>query len=328
MLLFIFSLVIGTLAHAQRFTPVVQPIGTAEKIVVKGFKGNLQLVSTESGTLKVEAENKGPAGNGWTFEVSQNQNSIEIRLKSGSAQQGWDQVRSKTDVPSFDMKITAPRKAIEIFWNEGQVLAESWKSDLNLQMTTGNAKITKGEGDLQVQLLTGRLEISEHLGNISLQTFKGQTLISKTNGALSINNHSARCQFNEHEGPLEIRNHSGSTTLAQIKGNVTVKNVSGAVSLSDFEGSFSGDFSKGALDAKVTRLQNFSVNSGDATVTLDAPKDSGAIVSLRTEKGKLWAPLFLQRLKKGRWQERKGRLKGKEQGNIKIISKYGDIVLK
>jgi hypothetical protein len=329
-----FLLALGVLsmtswAHAQRFQPILQPVGLAEKIVITGYKGILQIVPTDSETLKVEAEKIGKGSSaGWTFEVRQKTNFIEVRVKNSLEQEGWNKLTQSQEVPSFQMKVTAPMRPLEIFWHEGQVFTDQWKSDLTLQMTQGKVKLTKGEGNIRLQLLDGRLEVSEQVGAVALQTYKGETRLSKNKGSLVVNNHSARVDVTEQEGPVEFQNHSGTLSIKKQTGTAVVRNVNGAVVLREFSGSFEGDFSKGSLDAKVDVFQNFRVTSDEAAVTLDVPKESGASVHLRTEKGRLWAPIYLQKLKKGRWVERKGRLKGKEQGNIKIVSKYGDIVIK
>ncbi len=314
-------------AWSQRFQPIIQPIGMAEKIVVRGFNGVLQIVPTESETIKVEAQKKG-GGSGWSFEVRQKQNAFEVRVKGPVEQEAWEKLRAKGDVPEFEMKITAPARPMEIFWNEGQVFGEGWGADLSLQMTKGKTKFSKGKGDLRIQLINGKIEVLEHIGNVALQTYKGQVLMGKTKGALTLNNHSALYTLDEHDGPVEYRNHSGTSNFKKITGSTVIKNVSGTIRMREFSGSLEGEFTKGSLDARFKSLQNFSVTSDEAAITLDAPKESGALVQLRSEKGRLWAPIHLRKLKKGLWTERKGRLKGDEQGNIKIVSKYGDIVLK
>ncbi|NQZ18859.1 MAG: DUF4097 family beta strand repeat protein, partial [Bdellovibrionales bacterium] len=150
----------------------------------------------------------------------------------------------------------------------------------------------------------------------------------KVKGAVTINNHSASYQITEIEGPSDFRYHSGTVAYKIIKGQVRLKNVSGVVSLNELDGSFEGDLQKGAINVVATHLQSFVANSDSSPVTLKVSKKSGARVKLRSEKGRLIAPIHLRKVKKGRWSERIGRLKGEEQGQIKIISKYGDIVLK
>ena len=134
--------------------------------------------------------------------------------------------------------------------------------------------------------------------------------------------------MSHHEGPIELTNHSGTSLFDHTKGGALIKNVSGVVRLEAFRGNFQGEFGKGTLVVQADELQNFKVNAHETAVTLQVPEDLGAMVHLRTEKGRLGAPGRLRRSKNGRWTERRGQLKGTLQGNIKIVSKYGDIVIK
>ncbi len=295
--------------------------------MVRGFKGRLQIVPTESDTLKVEAETQGDPM-GWTFTARKNQNQWEIVVKGGSEQSDFEEVRKNGKVPPFDLKITAPARPIEAFWNEGEVYLDKWPSDFSVQVTDGKVISRNGKGRYKVQVINGLVDVAEHQGSFDLQLFKGKAVFAKTKGELAINNHSANFQITEHDGPIRLQNHSGAVSMIDVNGRANVKNISGVFHLTKYSGNFDGDFDKGSLTAKVESLQSFKVNSNEAPITLDVPKNSGALVSLRSEKGHLWGPNVLRKIKRGRWTERKGRLNGSEQGNIKIISKYGDIVLK
>ena len=253
---------------------------------------------------------------------------MEVLVKGPSESEDWEKLRSKAKVPSFDLKISIPKRALEVFWGEGSVVVKRWTSSLKLQMTEGNLSFEKGEGPLMIQLIKGRLKVIEHQGNVELQTYKGQAFVEKIKGSLSVNNHSSTYQIQEQEGPSDFRNHSGTIVYKSIKGNMFLKNVSGVVSLTELEGSFEGELERGAINVEASKLLSFVANSDAAPVTLKVPKDSGARVRLRSEKGRLRAPAHLRKVRKGRWTELTGRLRGEEQGQIKIVSKYGDIMLK
>lgn len=328
-LVFFLVFAAGSIGQTQRLQPFIESISFADTIVVRGFKGNLQIVPIDSDTLRVEAEKTGKGNfDQWTYTVRKKPNGVEVVVKGPSDQEDWEKIRSKDQVPSFDMKIMAPAKAMQIFWGEGKVTAQRWGGDLSVQMTEGEVVSTGGKGNLKVQMINGTLRVSEHEGPIDLQTYKGQSFISKSKGALNLSNHSARYLVSDFDGPIDFTNHSGTVSFKKVSGRSQVKNISGTMQVRDFDGSFTGEFSKGSLDISMSKLHDFVVNSDEANITLDAPKESGAVVDLRSEKGDLWAPIHLRKIKKGRWEERKGRLKGDEQGNIKIVSKYGNIVLK
>lgn len=326
---FILLVFVSLPVFGQNFEPIVKPIGFAEKIVIRGFKGNLQIVPTDTESLRVEARktSKGEFDQ-WTVQFRQKTNVVELIVKGPSEQEDWEQLRANKNIPEFDIKVTAPQKDMEIFWGEGKIVADHWNANMSIQMTDGDMKVTKSKGNLMLHLIKGRLKVAEHQGNIETQTFKGQATIDKTKGSIVVDNHSATYTIDEHNGPLEFRNHSGSLADVKSTGSINIRNVSGVISIKDFSGSLEGDFTKGSLSAKMTNVQNVTVNSEEAAITLDVPEESGAMVSLRSQKGDLRSPDYLEKNEKGLWIEHKGRLKGKEQGNIKILSKYGDIVLK
>ena len=147
-------------------------------------------------------------------------------------------------------------------------------------------------------------------------------------GSLMLFNHSAQVTVKSHGGPVNLKNYSGTTRLSELNGQIQLWSQVGTIQLADISGSVTGELVGGTVDAKMAQIDRFQINSERGAVTLDAPKTSGARVQLRSQKGKLWGPPYLGKIKRGQWTERKGRLRGKEQGNIKIISKYGDIVLK
>lgn len=322
-----FILLMSSTAFGQRFQPVIKPIGLTEKIIIRGYKGKLQVVPTDSDTVKVDAKASGK-NSGWTFQVRQKQNMMEIVVVGPTGSMNWEEVRNRKGIPDIEMKVIAPHRPLEVFWDQGEFYAEKLKSNLNLQMTTGKARIADSEGRLLLQMIKGQVQVKGHQGNIDLQSFKGRTILEKTKGAITLNNHSAIYSISDHQGPIDMVNHSGRMVVKGVKGSTVAKNVSGVMSLSGLEGSLSGQFEKGALEARFKSLENVTINSDEAAITIDAPKESGARVDLRSEKGHMRAPIHIGKNRKGRWTHRKGRLKGKEQGNIKIISKYGNIVLK
>lgn len=316
-------------AQAQTFQPVVRPLGDVDKVIIRGYKGKLQIVAAQGDEVRVEARKiGGDRFDSSNFQLRGQGRQLEILVKGASETEDWEKLRSGANFAEFEMKVTLPAKNLEIFWDQGQVVAESFPADLSVQMTEGDVRVASGKGHLMLQIIKGRGKVQNHEGPIDIQSFNGQFTLSQSKGSLTVNNHSANYSILEHKGPLEIRNHSGSVKVVDMQGTVTLKNVSGVVSLDKIQGSLNGDVSGGRLDAKFDSLQSFSLTSGRGVVHLDAPKDSGALVSLRSEKGHMYAPIHLRKRRRGRWTERKGQLKGQEQGNIKIVSKYGDIVLK
>ena len=314
---------------SQSFKPLTHPVDLVEKIVIRGYRGKLQIIPGPSNVLKVEGEKQGKAPpDQWTLQMEKKENILEISMKGSLEQKDWEKIRSGDQNPDFDIKVTAPFKPVEVFWNEGLVSVGRWKESLSVQMTRGNMDVKEGRGLLMLQLIRGRIKVSNHKGDIGIQSFGGRVFVKKTKGTLDIDNHSAVYNVSNHQGVLGLRNYGGSVTARQTRGAFLVRNISGKIRLEGFEGSFEGDFDDGSLNARVKNLQNFVVKGEEASVVLKVPQKSGAKVSLQSRKGRIIGPRYLQKIRRGQWVERRGRLRGKEQGHIKIISKYGEIVLK
>lgn len=313
----------------QSFQPLSHSIGLAEKIVIRGYRGTLRIVPGNSDVLKVEGRKIGKVPfDRWTFQMQKKENVVEILVKGPSEQEDWSKVRSGARIPDFDIKVTAPLKPLEIFWDEGQISVNQWNENLSIQMNHGRIETTRGKGSLVLHLIKGLIRISGHRGSIGIQSFNGRVFTKKTEGTLDIDNHSAVYEVTGHQGTLGLRNYSGSVLVSKARGPVLVRSVSGRIHLENFDGTFNGDLKGGSLDAKVKNLRNFVVKSEQAPVTLTVPRKSGARVSLRSQKGRVIGPAYLQKVRRGLWKERRGRLRGQEQGHIKIVSKYGKIVLK
>ena len=116
---------------AERFQPFIESISFAEKIIIRGYKGKLELVPTTTDTLRVDGEKLSSGQfDQWTFQVRKKTGAVEIVVKGPSEQEDWDKVRSKSAVPTFNLKILAPIRPIEVYWGEGKVISSAWPSDL------------------------------------------------------------------------------------------------------------------------------------------------------------------------------------------------------
>ena len=316
---------------AQSSKPFTHSVGSAKKIVIRGYQGKLQIFPGSSDVLKMETKKQGQdSSNSWDFQVKEKEDILEVSMKDSSSteRQDWSKIRSTKEVPGFGVRITVPRRPVEIFWHEGQVVVHKWEQSLSVQMTRGDIELKDGQGSLVLQLIQGRVKISGHKGKVELQSFGGQVSVDKTEGEWRLDNHSSSYKINGHRGPISLRNYNGSLDMRKVYGDLVVRNQNGKLKLNRFRGNFEARIEKGSLQAEVERLGNFTVESEEASIVLNVPKKSGAQVSLRSQKGRVKGPKHLRKIQKGLWEEYRGRLKGQKQGNIKIVSKYGDIVLK
>lgn len=304
---------------------------SVDRVVVRAYAGQLQVVPSTSDELQIQVRKKGGLGSatGAQYQVREKDGTLEISLVGSSETDTWSQVLSpQGQAPEFEMKLSLPPKKVEVFWHHGLVFFDQYKGDATAQVSQGDIKAKGGEGSLALQLLKGRLHIVDHKGPLHLQVFQGKVDIKSGEGRLDLDSFSAEVNITEHKGPVAFKNHSGQVLASKVQGNMTLKNISGTLTLTDMEGSLNGEMGGGRLSAKFLSLQNFSLQNERGVVNLQVPPSSGALVSVRSQKGQIYVPPYLGKQVRGTWTERKGQLRGDEQGQIKILSKYGDVVLK
>ncbi|MCB0378082.1 MAG: hypothetical protein KDD33_06285 [Bdellovibrionales bacterium] len=313
---------------AQSFQPITVPMDVVEKVIIRGYKGKITLEEHKLDMLRIEGRKVGAGSyDQWKFQVRKKGNSLEVVVRGPSDTEDWEKIRQGS-IPSFELKVSMPSRPVEIFWASGSVESQNWPSSLVLQMTDGDVTLSKGTGEVKAQVINAKMSVSQQKGNVEIQTYKGDVTLTGIEGALKVFNRSANYKITQLKGPSEFKNHSGTIVLSEAVGHMSLNNINGIFKIKDLEGSLIGDFQKGSLDVKAKSLQNFVLNTDSAPVILDVDRKSGAMVTIRSEKGHLRVPPQLRKISKGRWTEYKGRLKGDDQGQIKIVSKYGDIVLK
>lgn len=330
MLAVLFFWIIGGVSGGQSLfaETITRPLQQNEKIVVRGFKGRLQVIPSATDVVRADFQRQSGTGAQWRLEWVERSPVLELTVRSQNDSIDWERVQKRAEWPQFDIKLSVPAKKTEIFWGEGQVVIQNLKQDISVQMNEGDLSLTQHEGAAVVSLLKGRLKVAGTKGQLEIQSFQGQVQLENTQGAMTINNYSAAYRMENHQGPLQWINHSGNLVSKDLRGAVKIFNSSGMMSFKDLSGSIEGELKRGALSAQLKSVQTVSLTSDEAAIQLETPKESSALVSMRSEKGHLKAPPYFGKLQKGQWTELRGQLKGKEQGNIKIISKYGDIVLK
>lgn len=331
-LLFFTILFLTSIVRAQGPAQTTHSLDDVDRVVVRAYAGQLQVVPSSGPEMQVQIRRKGGVSTGQhnLYQIQEKDRTLEIRLTGASETDAWTQVLSSQTKPSpeYEMKLSLPPQKLEIFWHQGLVFIDKFKGDVAAQVSQGDIKAQNSEGQLSLQLIKGRLQVNDHKGPMDIQTFQGQTQIKNTAGLLSLDNFSADVNITGHKGSFEFKNHSGAVIATKVQGALTIKNVSGTLTVTDVDGSLKGEMGSGRLTAKFQTLQNFSLQNESGTISLQVPKTSGALVSVRSQKGQIYVPPYLGKRVRGQWTERSGQLRGSEQGNIKILSKYGDVVLK
>ena len=325
----IFFLSISVFAQGmQKFQPVETDIESGDRIVIRGYQGDIKVTGGNSNKLIVQGmKPKTGDFSQWNFRLRKAPGVVEIIVKGPSETEDWEKVRAG-NVPRFSLNLSAPSRPLTVSWQEGNIEVLDWEAPATIHSTKGKVKTKKGKGGLNIQLMNGDIVVDSQEGNIQVQTRIGKVFVKNSKGRMTIDNYSSTYQVTNHKGGVDVQNYSGKMTLVDMEGQFNFNNNLGNFTLSGLKGSVKGESAKGVISVRAKQIQDFVVNSHSGPVVLDLPKEAGAYVSIRSEKGNLRGAPHFAKLRKGRWTELRGKLRGKEPGQVKIVSKYGNIVVK
>ena len=279
----------------QRFQPVEAEIESGDRIVIRGYRGDVKVVAGKTDKLVVQGmKPKTGDFSQWNFRMRKTPGVVEILVKGPSESEDWEKVRAG-DVPEFSLNLSAPSRPIAISWQEGKIELVGWEADATIHSTKGLIKSEKGKGLRNIQLLNGEISLNGHEGNIQIQSRLGKVWVKDSKGRITVDNYSSTYQVNNHQGGVDVQNYSGKMNLVGMAGQLNFNNNLGNFTLSGLTGSIKGESAKGVIKVKAKQIQDFIVNSHSGPVVLDLPKEAGAYVSIRSEKGTLrGAPSFCE----------------------------------
>jgi|GEM_PF-4419650 len=313
----------------QSFPAVEQVLADDDRIVVRGFKGSVSFSGTGGGALKVEGlrpKSKNPYDQ-WSVTLKKQGKDAVIAVKGPSELEDWAKI-GEGKVPTFSLKISGPPRKVFVSWQEGSVDFKNWQQDVTVNTTKSSITTSGTKGALNLQSLNGTIKVAEHEGTMNLQARTGSMSVTNGSGPLTVSNLSASVRLLGHKGPVDLQTYRGGFSSQDGEGDIVFDSAAGALVVTGHTGSLRGVSKSGAISVKGKVIQDFNVTTDSGSVTLDLPKSAGAYVSIRSERGKLRGAPNFAKVRKGRWTELKGKLKGKDQGQVKIVSKYGDIVVK
>ena len=233
--------------------------------------------------------------------------------------------KSLNKVP--EMKVWVPPLPVKIAVFGGRVTVDKfWKTDLSVFMSgEGSIDIKKAEGNLQIFQGAGSVYIESYKGNITvqaensrvrLQSCKGQTDLSSFKGRVEVSRSSGNLSVRSFKSPLVLKKFTGQVKFQQEKGGVFFKPVIGSVSGYSKEGEVRG----------VVHPNEVNIETKTGKIHLDLPH-SRAWVTAETWEGRIFTPVYFNRIKTGGMDRSQGRLKGssKNKGNVFLKSHAGSI---
>jgi len=144
-------------------------------------------------------------------------------------------------------------------------------------------------------------------GRIDLSSFKGRVEVSQSGGNLSVRS---------FKSPVVLKKFTGQVKFQQEKGGVFFRPMIGSVSGFSKEGEIRG----------VVYPNEVNIETKTGKIHLDLPR-SNAWVTAETWEGRIFTPVYFNRIKTGGMDRSQGRLRGsrKRKGNVFIKSHAGSI---
>ncbi len=217
---------------------------------------------------------------------------------------------------SLKIAVFAGKVEINKFWKtnlsvfmpgKGFINIKNTAGTLNISQGSGNIKITSHKGDITVQAENSRLHLQSCKGGkINLNSFKGRTEVNKSRGSLFTRS---------FRSPLILNRWTGKLDFQQEKGGVYLRHITGSIS----------GYSKNGEVRGLIYPHEVNIKTGSGKIHLDMPY-SKAWVTAETWEGRLFPPVYFNRIKTGGVDRAKGWLKGsKRKGNVSLKSRSGSI---
>ena len=190
--------------------------------------------------------------------------------------------------------------------SRGSVLVKNSTGGLNVFQSAGDIKILSHKGNITIQAEDSRVSVNSCKGHIDISSFKGRVEANGSSGRLS---------FRAFKSPLIVNKFTGRLDFQQEKGGIYLKPMIGSA----FGYSKEGEV-RGALHAGEAEIETKT-----GRIHLDIPY-SRAWVTAQTWEGKIFTPVYFNRIKTGGVDRAKGRLRGsKRKGNVSLKSHAGSI---
>lgn len=217
---------------------------------------------------------------------------------------------------SIEIAVFAGKVEINKFWKTNLSVFMPGRGFINVNNTSGNLNVFQGEGNIKINSHKGDITVQAENSHITLESctgkkmnlnsFKGQIDISKSKGHLSVRS---------FRSPLVLNHFTGQLNFQQEKGGIYFKPMIGSV----FGYSKEGDV-RGLMYPNEV---NIETNLG--RIYLNMPH-SKAWVTAETWEGKLFTPVYFNRIKTGGVDRAKGQMRGgKRKGNVSLKSRSGSI---
>lgn len=318
------------------FKPLSVEVKPEDRYLVRGFKGKISISAQKSDRLTVTLKQVQPSQissdmkevvDEWLFSVQKRENIIEVLVRSPHSKASWEKTLQNQVMPSFEMQISGPPKALDLALRDGTLKIDNWSAPLKIYAQKGSVTINGGEGELTLGIQEGQVNLNARKGSTSIDSYAAKISSRSGEGGLRVVNFSGNTNIEAHQGAVDLNGYQGEFDVSKGRGRVDFDVDRSTVKINGRSGDIRGQSGQGALIATTSGQAEVRVTTKEGNVSLNMA-GSGAQVNIGTEEGQIYAPNYLRLSRLPTMKLMQGRLRGKESGQVYVRSESGSIRLR
>lgn len=313
---------------SSAFAGVVEiPVTKGDRIVLKGFEAQVQLVGKPGAPLRINGvEATSTEG---VYTVSKRDNVIEVKMNDFSGKKSWMEALPRASSLIKRIEISGEPVAAEIHLRGGSIVAQKWTRDLKMSMTQGRVNVSNGAGALSVTVQKGDVTVADHNGPVMTDSYSGNTALRNIQGEVNATQFSGQLQAEKVRGVMTLATQQSTSKINQGSGTLQFENGKGAFSVVGFQGRVEGQNQDGTVSVNLPLEGEVDVRSKSGRVSIQLPPGSGASLNLLTTEGEIVVPGELKVVKQSTEKSVRGRLRGDAQkATVFVRSQDGTISVK
>lgn len=213
------------------------------------------------------------------------------------------------EIKKIRLKLSGPSKPVEIFANLSHISISRWKSSVFISSFDGNIQANKTKAPWEVSLKTGQVTINEHKAPLKIKAFKLNLKVSKS------------------KGPFDFLVSEGSLRIKESEGFIQYVSDSSKIRLIKFKGDFNAFSRSGDIRASFVKTEKTDLKTETGDISLYFA-NQGPRINTYTNKGRIYAPKYLNKKFKGKSTYVSGRIiSSVKTGEVSVESDLGNIYI-
>ncbi len=319
-------------AKTLTYKPLSLQVEKGDRLEVSGFNGKvLVTVAEKAQGVTVQLKQINPEGGDvldvdeWLFSMQKQERVVQVHVRSPQSKATWAKMLAQNNTqPRFELAIQMPSLPTEVSWREGDVTIQGLKNELKIYAHSGNVNVINHQARVQVNHQKGVIRLRAIKGDADVDTYSGKVVVDGLEGVLKLKNFNGASDILKVNGQVDFVTYDGKLKVSGGKGRVEYANEKGKISLDKFEGQVRGVSEQGSLSATLVGASNVRVTSKEGAVSLRM-LNSSASINAGSKEGALNTPQYLRLTRLPNLRLVRGKLRGKNPGQVYVRTESGSI---